>query len=130
MKCWPLPHPGYRHLNEVITTLAAHPSAHVGPARRGRKAKQDAVMDLVLDGKLFSAYRVDEQTTSVKMSEAMLGTPSSIVNPVATFKPWWNPTASRRAPSLPRGARRRCHRWGCHPICVIPRSGETWRWPI
>jgi hypothetical protein len=54
---------GYRYLNEVVTVLAAQaPDLHDVL----RKAKQDGVTHLILDGKLFSTDRLSEQTTSVK----------------------------------------------------------------
>jgi len=54
---------GYRYLDEIITVLAAQaPDLHDAL----RKAKQDGVTHLILDGKLFATDRLAEQTTSVK----------------------------------------------------------------
>lgn len=54
---------GYRYLDEIIEVLAAQASDLHDVLR---KAKEDGVTHLVLDGKLFSADRLGEQTTSVK----------------------------------------------------------------
>jgi hypothetical protein len=54
---------GYRYLTEAIDVLAMQaPDLHDVL----RKAKQDGVTHLILDGKLFTADRLGEQTTSVK----------------------------------------------------------------
>ncbi|WP_027942519.1 transposase family protein [Amycolatopsis taiwanensis] len=54
---------GYRYLDEVITVLADQaPDLHEAL----RKAKDDGMTHLILDGKLFSTDRCGEQTTSVK----------------------------------------------------------------
>jgi len=54
---------GYRYLDEVIKVLAAQaPDLHEALQR----AKDGGLTHLVLDGKLFSADRVGEKTTSVK----------------------------------------------------------------
>jgi len=52
---------GYRYLTEVINVLAAQaPDLH----QALEQAKTDGATHLVLDGKLFSADRLNEQTTS------------------------------------------------------------------
>jgi hypothetical protein len=54
---------GYRYLDEVITVLAGQvPDLHEVLQR----AKDEGMTHLILDGKVFSADRCDEQTTSVK----------------------------------------------------------------
>ncbi|TVT25566.1 IS5/IS1182 family transposase [Amycolatopsis acidiphila] len=54
---------GYRYLDEVITVLADQaPDLHDAL----RKAKDDGMTHLILDGKVFSADRSGEQATSVK----------------------------------------------------------------
>jgi hypothetical protein len=53
---------GYRYLDEVITVLAEQaPDLHDAV----RRAKDDSLTHLILDGKVFSADRCGEQTTSV-----------------------------------------------------------------
>src|ERR687895_2896417 len=54
---------GYRYLDEVIAVLAAQaPDLHEALHR----AHNDGATHLILDGKLFAADRLGEQTTSVK----------------------------------------------------------------
>lgn len=54
---------GYRYPDEVIAVLAAQaPDLHDALQR----AKDDGLTHLILDGKVFSADRCGEQTTSVK----------------------------------------------------------------
>jgi hypothetical protein len=54
---------GYRYLDEVITVLADQaPDLHEALQR----AKDEGMTHLILDGKVFSADRCGEQTTSVK----------------------------------------------------------------
>jgi hypothetical protein len=58
----PVP-PGYRYLDEVITVLANQaPDLHEALER----AKTDGLAHVILDGKIFSAGRLAEKTTSVK----------------------------------------------------------------
>lgn len=54
---------GYRYLDEVITVLAEHaPDLHEALQR----AKDEDMAHVILDGKVFSADRYGEKTTSVK----------------------------------------------------------------
>jgi DDE superfamily endonuclease len=54
---------GYRYLDEVVTVLAEQaPDLHDAL----RRAKDQGLSHVVLDGKIFSADRLDEKTTSVK----------------------------------------------------------------
>jgi hypothetical protein len=54
---------GYRYLDEVVTVLADQaPDLHDAL----RRAKNDGLTHLILDGKVFSADRCGEQTTSVR----------------------------------------------------------------
>jgi len=54
---------GYRYLDEVITVLSEQaPDLHEAL----RQAKDDGLAHVVLDGKIFSADRLAEKTTSVK----------------------------------------------------------------
>jgi hypothetical protein len=54
---------GYRYLDEVITVLAEQaPDLHEALER----AKTDGLAHVILDGKIFSADRLGEKTTSVK----------------------------------------------------------------
>ena len=54
---------GYRYLDEVVTVLAERaPDLHDAL----RQAKDEDLSHVILDGKLFSADRLDEKTTSVK----------------------------------------------------------------
>jgi hypothetical protein len=54
---------GYRYLDEVITVLAQQaPDLH----DTLRRAKDEGLTHLILDGKVFSADRYSEKTTSVK----------------------------------------------------------------
>jgi hypothetical protein len=57
---------GYRYLDEVITVLADQaPDLHDAL----RQARDDGLTHLILDGKVFSADRCGEQTTSAKGSQ-------------------------------------------------------------
>lgn len=57
---------GYRYLGEVITILADQaPDLHDAL----RRARDDGLTHLILDGKVFSADRCGEQATSVKGSQ-------------------------------------------------------------
>ncbi|WP_346137442.1 transposase family protein, partial [Lentzea roselyniae] len=54
---------GYRYLDEVITVLAERaPDLHEALER----AKNEGLAHVILDGKIFSADRLNEKTTSVK----------------------------------------------------------------
>jgi hypothetical protein len=54
---------GYRYLDEVVTVLAEQaPDLHDAL----RRAKDQGLSHVILDGKIFSADRLDEKTTSVK----------------------------------------------------------------
>lgn len=53
---------GYRYLDEVITALAEQaPDLHETP----RRAKKEGMAYVMVDGKVFSADRCGEKTTSV-----------------------------------------------------------------
>ena len=54
---------GYRYLDEIITVLA---ECAPDLCEALERAKQDSLAHIILDGKIFSADRLAEKTTSVK----------------------------------------------------------------
>jgi hypothetical protein len=70
--------------DEVIGVLAAQaPDLHDAL----RKAKQDGVTHLILDGKLFSTDRLASRPPASQANRSTPGTPGSTAKPVATSKP-------------------------------------------
>jgi hypothetical protein len=74
---------GYRYLDEVIAVLAQRaPDLH----DTLRRAKDEGLTHLMLDGKVFSADRYGEKTVSVKGEPSTCGIPGKPTSTAATSR--------------------------------------------
>jgi hypothetical protein len=90
---------GYRYLDEVITVLAEQaPDLHDAL----RRAKNEGMTYIILDGKIFSADRCSEKTTSVKGEQIDL---------------WYSGKATAK-PTSTAAISRRCRRRPVFPLWV------------